>query len=163
MIQTNQITNCPVTAQDFKVAAHMLGPNISTLKGKNTWQRPIPVIQETVELPPELSFCKNVALALDIVRANQTPFLTTISLKLQCRACERVIPKGAKEDSFFATADKALRRCNKGRFQVTEIRADTEFKTLLEPLEDEHSIASNLAKEHVPEIEHSNRVVKERV
>ena len=77
--------------------------------------------QELMELPPELSFCKNVTLALDIVKANQTPFLMTISLKLQCRACERVIPKGTKEDSFFAATDKALRWCNKGRFEVTEI------------------------------------------
>ena len=83
MIQTNQIANCPVTAQDFKVAAHMLGPDTSTLKEKNTWWRPTPVIPKIVELPPELSFCKNVMLALDNVRANQMPFLMTISLKLQ--------------------------------------------------------------------------------
>ena len=165
MVQTNQIKNCPVTKADFKVARHVYGHDISTLKGKNTRRKPIPVVQEVVDIPKELSAHRDVTLALDIVKVNNIPFLTTISLNLQYRTCQRIIPKKTKEASFYNAIDRVLRLYNKGGYRVTEIRCDTEFKTLLAPLEDENSVTLNLAaaEEHVPEIERSNRVIKERV
>ena len=58
-----------------------------------------------------------------------------------------------------------LQRYNKGGYRVMEIQANSEFKTLLTPLEDDHDVTLNLAmtEEHVPEIEQSNRVIKEHV
>ena len=88
MVQSEQIANCSVTTQDFKVAQHVLGANISSLKGKQTCHKPFLVVLELIKLPKELSFYKDVTLALDIVIVNKIPFLTTFGLKLQYQTCE---------------------------------------------------------------------------
>ena len=165
MIQANQIAHCPVRKRDFDVAAHVLGPDISSLKGKSTRKKPIPVVQELVDLPKELDLYKDVELCVDIVYVNKIPFLTTISRKLQYRTCNHIKQQGTKSDSFLAALDDVLRIYNKNGYLITTIFTDQEFIPLLQPLQDEDSVDLNpaSAKEHVPEIERSNRVIKERV
>ena len=165
LVQTNQIVNCPVRTADFKAAQTILGQDVGSLKGKTTRKKSVPVVEQVVAIPKELTLKGKVELCLDIVYVNKIPFLTTVSKELQYCTCKRIVPKGTKVDSFNAALDQVLRVYNRNHFKVTTIHADREFHSLLEPLEDAKSVVLNLAaaEEHVPEIECRNRMVKERV
>ena len=54
--------------------------------------------------------------------------------------------------------------CNKAGFDVRCLEADSEFKPLLEPLQDELNIDMTFAdpQDHVKQAEHNNRAIKER-
>jgi hypothetical protein len=44
----NAIKNNPVTTKDIEIAEKIFGPDISSLKGKTTRQKPIPVIEDYI-------------------------------------------------------------------------------------------------------------------
>ena len=163
MIQSNQIVNCPVKPQNFKVAQRIMGPDVSTLKGKTTWHRPVPVVQEMVELPEELTPADDVELCIDIMKANLIPFLVTASKRLQYRTCKQIKPMGNKKDSFNATLDAFFHVHNCSGSTIATIHADMEFKPLLQSLEDEKSVKLNLSasNEHIPEIRRTICISKE--
>jgi hypothetical protein len=54
LLRQNIIKNCPVTANDVNIAEKIFGGDIGTLKGKSTRNRPTPVKDDLVEIPPEL-------------------------------------------------------------------------------------------------------------
>ena len=149
MVQSNQIINCLVKSQDFKVAQRIMGPDVSTLKGKTTWHKPVPVVQEIVELPKELTPTDDVELCIDIMKANKIPFLVTVSKCLLYQTCKRIKPMGNKKDSFNAALDEVFRVYNRNGYTVAVIHADREFKPLLQSLEDDKSVKLNLAALHV--------------
>ena len=61
--------------------------------------------------------------------------------------------------------DNVFRLCNKAGFDVKYLEADSEFKPLLEPLQDELDIDMTFAdpQDHVKQAERNDRTVKERV
>ena len=165
MDQSNQIVNCLVKPQDFKVAQRIVGPDVSTLKGKTTRRKPVPMVQEMVELPEELPPTDDLELCIDIMKVNKIPFLITVSKRLLYRTCKRIKPIGNKKDSFNAALDEVFRVYNCNGYTIAVIHADREFKPLLQSLEDDKSVELNLAaaNEHVPEIGRTNCVFKERL
>jgi hypothetical protein len=67
VVQSNQIKDCPVTAQDVNVALKIWGPNVALLKGKTVRHMPPVVVQDIVEVPKELrENHKRVTLTIDI-------------------------------------------------------------------------------------------------
>ena len=54
ILQLNQIEDCPVSAEDAKVAEKVWGPNIAALKGKTTRSTPEPVKTDLVKIPVEI-------------------------------------------------------------------------------------------------------------
>ncbi len=50
----NIIKNCPVTVEDVNMADQIFGPDMSSLKGKSTRQKPRPVRKDLIEIPKEL-------------------------------------------------------------------------------------------------------------
>jgi hypothetical protein len=54
ILRQNIIKNCPVTADDVNIAEKIFEGNIGALKGKTTRQRPLPVKDDLVEIPPGL-------------------------------------------------------------------------------------------------------------
>ena len=50
----NTIKNNPVTTEDLDIAKKIFGPDISSLKGKTTRRKPVPVIEDYIEIPREL-------------------------------------------------------------------------------------------------------------
>jgi hypothetical protein len=54
VVQSNQIKDCPVTAQDVNVALKIWGPSVALLKGKTVCRTPPVVVQDIVEVPKEI-------------------------------------------------------------------------------------------------------------
>jgi hypothetical protein len=80
LIRMNTIKNNPVTTEDVDIAKKIFGPDISSLKGKTTRRKPVPVIEDYIKIPRELIAAQHsVTLCLDSMKVNGIPFLTTIS------------------------------------------------------------------------------------
>jgi hypothetical protein len=80
LIQINTLKNNPVTTEDVDIAKKIFGPDISSLKGKTTCRKPVPVIEDYIEIPHELIATQHsVTLCLDSMKVNGIRFLTTIS------------------------------------------------------------------------------------
>jgi hypothetical protein len=80
ILQSNQIKDCPVTADDAKAAYQIWGPSVAALKGKTVRKRPEPVKTETIYIPKEIrELHRDVTLTIDIFFVNQIPFFITLS------------------------------------------------------------------------------------
>ena len=65
------------------MAESIFGPDIGTVKGKTTRRKPIPVVDDMIEIPSELvPVQEDVTLTLDGITVNSLTFLTTISKHL---------------------------------------------------------------------------------
>ena len=54
ILRMNIITNNPVTTKDIKIAQQIFGQDIGSLKGKTTRTKPVPVVNNYIEIPEEL-------------------------------------------------------------------------------------------------------------
>ena len=54
VLRMNLIKNNPITNDDVKIAANIFGPDVSTIKSKTTRRRPLPVIDDYIEIPRAL-------------------------------------------------------------------------------------------------------------
>jgi hypothetical protein len=76
----NFIANCPITIDDVNLVEKIFGKDIASLTGKTTWQKPMPVVLNIVEIPPELMAAQqDIDLCFDTVYINKMPFLTSVS------------------------------------------------------------------------------------
>ena len=83
IIRMNMINNNPVTTDDIKIAEKIFGPDVGTLKGKTTCRKPLPVVNDYIEIPKELIQAqRKVTLCMDGMKVNGQSFLTTISRKI---------------------------------------------------------------------------------
>ena len=164
VIRMNTIGNNPVTTKDIVLAEKIFGADVGSLKGKTTRTRPVPVVEDTIEIPRILiSSQQNITLCIDGMKVNGLVFLTTISRNLYYRTAQFIAHETIQE---YKTALTSVINCyNKGGFRVARIHADNEFRPLLEPLQEEFRIEMNFAnpQEHVPDAERNNRTIKERV
>lgn len=164
ILKMNTIQDCKITTEDINLCKKVFGEDMSSLKGKTTRQKPNPVVQNTVEIPPELmNDQRNIELCVDTMYWNELPFFVTVAKNLQYRTAEFMTSLKAEE--YQTKLTNVVRLYKSGGFNVTMINADPEFKPLREYLMDAHGIKVNFAsaKEHVPEIERSIRTIKERV
>jgi hypothetical protein len=164
VIRSNQIKDFPVTFQDIDVALNIWGKNIAALKGKTIRRKTIPVARDYVKVPLELmKLHKEVFLTTDILFVNNNPFFLTLSRKITFTAvnhlADRTVPQIFK--AFKEIYQYYLQR----GFHITVVHANGEFaplKPLIESITGGPVVNLSSANEHVPEIEHRIRVVKER-
>ncbi len=77
VVQSNQIKDCPVIAQDVNVALKIWGPSVALLKGKTVRCTPPVVVQDIVEVPKEIrENHKRVTLTIDIFLSTGFPTLS---------------------------------------------------------------------------------------
>ena len=164
IIRMNCIKNNPITIEDVNIAEKVFGPDIGSLKGKSTRRKPIPVVQDVIEIPPELITAqKNVVLCMDTMKVNGLPFLTTISKNIMYRTAEWA--SGTTGADYFKLLTNVIRIYISAGFRVQEIRCDREYASIKNKVEDHFNLQMNLAnaQEHVPEAERNNRTLKERI
>jgi hypothetical protein len=98
------------------------------------------------------------------MNVNGLKFITTISKHLHYRTAQYIMNKSSEE--YAKVLNKIMHIYRKAGFLVTHIYCDNEFRPLMTHLlEQEPNLFFNFANpnEHVPEIERSIRVIKERV
>lgn len=164
IMRMNCIVNNPVTIEDINIAEKIYGPDIGSLKGKTTRQKPAPVVSDYIEIPRQLyENHQEVVLCMDTMKINGIPFLTTVSRHIMYRTAEWV--QNQTSQAYRSVLDNVFRLYNIAGFRITTIHCDNEYKSLMGELEDVYGVAVNYAsaQEHVPEIERSIRVIKERV
>jgi hypothetical protein len=140
IVDSNLLANCPVTHQDISAADHILGKNISALKGKTAYQQGTPISGRTDGIPRgiQLHF-QGAVLAIDIMFVNKIPFLVTISKGLRFGMSE--VLKNRHVHTVAKATKNVLRLYRRRGFRVTECKADMEF----EPVQNSfHGIAFNV-------------------
>ena len=150
-------------AEDVRLAEKIFGRDVPTLKGKSTRTKSVPIKDERVELPEELALRnKDLELAMDLLYIDKSIFLVTIDRTLKFRAA--VPLKNRSQDEIFQGLDVVFRHYNDEGYTIEKIHCDKEFEPLMNRVDDEMEIKIIYAapKDHVPDIERSNRVVEER-
>ena len=163
IITMNAIKNLPITLKDVDLAEQIFGPDIGALKGKTTRSKPFPVVEDYIEIPPELiDNHQQVTLCMDGMKINGIPFLTTISRNIMYRTVQP-LPNQTSE-SHRSALETVFGIYNRAGFSIKTIHCDNEFQPLVHPLTNEFGIGINYSnpQEHVPEAERNIRVVKER-
>ena len=163
LIRMNAIKNCPVTTQDVTNAEAIFGPDISALKGKTTRKTPASVVDDVIEIPPEIKQHDDLVLCMDIMFVSGIPFFTSVDRTLKFRAAVEM--KNRSSDELFKALDAVLRVYNKAGYNIKSIHCDQEFKHLMDRVSDELDVEMNYTttNEHVPEAERNNRTIKERI
>jgi hypothetical protein len=129
VIQSNQISDCPVTARDVDTANIIWGENIAALKGKTTRKKPIHVARDFVEVPKELlKLHKEVILMADIFFVNKIPFFLTLSRKICFTAVNHLANR--KAETIFKAFEEMYRFYLNRGFRITTVHADGEFAPL---------------------------------
>ena len=163
VLKMNAIANNPVTTSDLAIAEHIFGPDVGSLKGKLTHRPPLPVLDNYIELPIELTDAHhNVTLCMDTMKVNGLAFLTSVSRNLQYRTAEWVPNTLAQTyASRFRVICDLYRN---GGYALTKVHCDNEFRAMFTrfPVE---GVTPNYANpnDHVPEAERNIRVLKERI
>ena len=164
LLRQNLIQDCPITIEDVIIAEKIFGPDISSLKGKSTRTRPNPVVDDVIDIPPEIKEeNKELVLCMDTMFINKEIFLTAIDKSIKFRS---LVPlKDKSPDEYYAAIDIILRHYNKADFRIKRIECDREYTTLMNPVQDGMDIQMNYTNtsDHVPEAERNNRTIKERV
>jgi hypothetical protein len=163
IVTANAIKNLPITVDDIKTAEMIFGEDIGILKGKSVRHKALPVSSDYVEVPKELiNNHQDVTLCVDIMNINGLSFITTISRNIIYRTTE-FIPSHSVKD-YRSALDTVFQIYNLAGFNITTILCDNEFQPIMKDMEKIYGIRMNYAnpQEHVPEVERSIRVIKER-
>ena len=156
------ITNLPFHAHAVANADSIYGKDLGGVRGKTVRMKPERAREDGVVSIPKDLYNRNrfVTLTADIMFVNSAPFVVTYSRKIGFRTVE-FIPNRTVA-TLINSFKKVINQYARGGYAVNLIMVDQEFEKL-EGLLDSVEINTTASREHVGEIERSNRVVKERV
>ena len=129
ILQSNQVEECPVTAEDAKIAEKIWGPNIAALKGKTTRSKPEHITTDIVEIPVKIrTLHRLVMISIDIFFVNKIPFLITLSRKLCFTTVTHL--SNRKIETIFKEFKAIFNYYLQRGFQIMTVTADGEFSPL---------------------------------
>ena len=154
----SSLPNCPVTKDDVRRADDVWGPNLGSLKGK-TVRRPLPHTHDNVApVPTEiLTTYPSLAMAIDIMFVNKIPFLVTYTRWLKFGTV-KAIPN-CHAGTIASGLKAAINLYTQHGFGIHAIFADPEFEALRPSFP---ALDTCGADDHIPEIEHYIRTIKDR-
>jgi hypothetical protein len=164
IIRMNTFKNCPVTVADVDLAEKIFGPDLGTIKGKSTRHASESVMEDLIEIPPELKDQhKDLTFCMDLMFVNGMPLFTGVDQSIKYRTAVPIKSRHASE--LFKAMDKAFRVYNKAGFTITTVHCDQEFKHIMDKVSDDLNVEMNYTTtgDHVPEAERNNRTLKERM
>ena len=148
LLQANMIQDCPVTVDDVKIAEKIFGPDIGALKGRTTRKTPPVVRMDNIEIPSEIARTGDpLVLHVDPMFVNGMPFLASIDGRIKFRTT--VFLKDKKAPQLYEAIDRVLRAYNGAGYRISEIRCDSEFKPLMDPVKDEMGITMDYAPQMI--------------
>ena len=113
------------------MAEKVFCPDIGHLKGKSTRHKPIPIVDNKIEIPDELlEVQKDVTLAMDGLTINGLKFLSTISLNIYFRTMHYMPDTTAA--NYQKMVDEIYRVYQRGGFIIKSIRCDNGFHTAMD-------------------------------
>jgi hypothetical protein len=120
---------------------------------------------DVIDIPPEILLRnKDLVLCIDVMYVSGIGFLTSIDRSIKWQADVPI--KNRTADELYRVVDVVLRKYNSKRgFNIVSINCDQEFCPIMERVADDLDVEMNytMTDEHVPEAEHNNRTIKERV
>jgi hypothetical protein len=120
------IQNCPVTVEDVDISEKIFGPDMSSLKGKSTRQKPKPVRSDLIEIQKEIiTKHHNNDLCMDAMYVNESGMLTAIDRMVKFR---NLVPMNTKQHiKYYRTLDQILRHYNQAKFVIKRYTATENF------------------------------------
>jgi hypothetical protein len=111
-LRMNMIYHDPVTISDIELAEKIFGQDIGSLKGKTVRRKPIPVVEDYIEIPKELVAAQHaVKLCIDLINVNGLVFLTTIPKHLYYRTTQFITNKTPED--YGRVIKNIFSRCTK--------------------------------------------------
>jgi len=161
-VEQGLIPNCPITKEYIIHAKDILGPNLGSLKGKNTRKRPErATIYSLDNLPNELlAEHRNVTLLIDIMYINEIPFMMTTSWAIHFGTAEMI--ENETKATIIISLQQIIDTYHGSGFKIKHILGDRQFECIRSHME-RQGIDLNITgrDEHVPEIERLICTVKE--
>jgi hypothetical protein len=120
------------------------------------------VASDYIEVPKELiDNHHEVTRCIDIIKINGLAFLTTVSRKMY-RTTDYLPSNNVQ--AYRSALDMVFHIYNRAGFKITAMHCDNKFQPIMKHMEGVYGLKINYAspQEHVPEIERSIRVIKER-
>ena len=162
VIKSRLIDDNPVTPAHVDIAEGIWGKDIPKLKGSTKRSQPKAVIDDLIQLPPEIyEKHPDLTLEIDIMYVNRLPMLTGIDTTLKYRSFEPLTCRTITE--IHRALKTFLRTYNRGGFKITRIDCDNEFRPLLDKIEIEVEMNFANPGDHCPHVERNNQTVKERI
>ena len=159
IVKNNHLINCPVTIEDVRRATKLYGADPAFLKG--TMVRGKGRVAEDHKimcLPKEIyPKHKDVCLCFDFFFVNRIPFIHSTSTKINFRTAKHV--EDRKSTTILSEVKSVIKLYEDRGFRVTEVRGDGEFKGLDGKI-NPRKVTIVPKDAHVPEVERSNRTVK---
>ena len=144
----------PVTVEDVKIAEHIFGPDMSSLKGKSTRRKPKPVRKDLVEIPAKTTEKHHdIELCMDTMFVNEYGMLTAIDRSIRFQSVVLIDTK--TQDDYYKALDVIFCQYNKGGFAIKTIYCNGEYHAMMNKVSDNLDVVMNYtnASDHVPEVE----------
>ena len=163
-LTTNYIRNCLVTLDDAKRTLHIYGLRVAHLRGITVQTKPEKIeMMDLVPIPRQiLKAQKFINLFVNYFFVQGLPVLHTISRNIHFRTIELLMNKNkASEQDPTKAVLRVLQMYRKQELQVSQINGDNEFKNTEDTIRPTRLQIVG-AGEHVGDMEHSVRTLKER-
>ena len=164
VLRQNLIKDCRVTNEEMNDAKAIYSKSsVSKSKGLTTKKKPGKVVEDFIEIPPEL-YLRNsqVVLAIDVFYVNQCAFLSTIDTSVRYRTAVPI--DNETDEAYFDALNDVARIYNGADFKIRMIKCDGAFESIMEQVQDEMDIEMDYCPPngHVPEAERNNRSIQDR-
>jgi hypothetical protein len=131
LLKMNAIRNCPVMTEDVNITNKILGPDMSSLKGKSTRRKSTPVREDTIKIPEELiTNNREIELCIDIMYINECRFMTTIDQMIRFRGAIPI--ENRTHEEYYCVLDMVLRLYNSAGFCIKTIHCNSELRAMME-------------------------------
>ena len=164
VVKWKLIKNCPVGYSDVVNAWKIYGPDVGSIRGKTTRQKPEVVEMEgIVKIPQELLYqLQDLTLCVDIMYMDKLVIFTTFSRRVGFTTVDKL--KSRKSEEIYKSMEKVLALYKHRDVPIKNMLGDREFVPLSDALLKDHDVVFNptAANEHVGDVERNIRVIKER-